>query len=70
MKRAWTNLLTGKIVAAYGPIAASSGNFGARIGVALSESPDRQTFMSLGHLLIAMMLGYAGVKFAVIVHRR
>lgn len=31
--------------------------------------PDRQTFMSLGHVLIAMMFGYAGAKFAVGVHR-
>lgn len=43
-------------------------NHGA--GMTYLNSPQHETFMKLGHILIAMTLGYAGAKFAVIVHRR
>lgn len=65
-KEIWQNAATGQIMPDYD--FANDPNQGA--GMRLHYSPDRQTFMSLGHLLIAMMLGYAGAKLAVIVHRR
>jgi hypothetical protein len=74
-KQTWTNLLTGQVVPDYdpttdpdraGPVGGGFG--GSPMGV--SESPDRPTFMSLGHVLVAMMFGYTGAKFAVIVHRK
>lgn len=33
------------------------------------ESIDRQEFMTLGHMLFAMLFGYVGAKFSVVVHR-
>ena len=74
-KQTWTNVLTGEVVPDYDPatdpnrVGAGGGGFaGSPMG--LLESPDRPTFMSLGHILIATMFGYAGAKFAVIVHRK
>ena len=70
-KQTWTNVLTGEVVPDYDPATDSSAGGGGFGGspIGSSESPDRPTFMSLGHVLIAMMLGYAGAKFAVAVHR-
>lgn len=45
-----------------------TGTFNNRPG--LKETPDRTTFMSLAHVLIAMLFGYAGARFAVVVYRR
>ncbi|MEO8498921.1 MAG: hypothetical protein ABI614_27985, partial [Planctomycetota bacterium] len=72
-KQTWTNVLTAEVVPDYDPATdpnrggAGGGGFGGS-PMALSEFPDRPTFMSLGHILIAMIFGYAGAKFAVIVH--
>ncbi len=74
-KQTWTNAWTGEVVPDYDPATdpnragAGGGGFGGS-PVALSESPDRPTFMSLGHILFAMMFGYTGAKFAVIVYRK
>lgn len=75
VKRTWTNENTGQVVPDYDPATdpnrpavGGGGFFGSPM--MMSESPDRPTFMSLGHLLIAMMFGYAGSKFAVAVHHR
>ena len=75
VKQTWTDVLTGQVVPDYDPATdpnragAGGGGFGGS-PMGLSESPDRPTFMSLGHILIAMIFGYSGAKFAVIVHRK
>ena len=71
----WTNLATGKVDPDYDPSQYPAGGYGGGGFVAggpvmiLDESPDRPTFMSVGHLLIALMLGWIGGKFAVFTHR-
>jgi len=69
----WTDTLTGKIVPDYNPAndskrGSGNGTFGGS-SMAIHEHPDRPTFMSLAHLLLAMMLGWTGGKFAVYVYR-
>lgn len=71
----WTNTLTGQLVPGYDPttdpnLAGTGGAGYAGSSMRASESLDRPTFMSLGHLLFALMFGYAGAKFAVAVHRK
>ncbi len=76
--QAWVNITTGKIDPGYDPATDPNRNLGGGGGggfsgsspMRISELPDRQTFMCLGHVLIAMIFGYAGAKFAVGVHRR
>lgn len=69
----WTDFATGKVVPDYDPAKdAQLGNGGGGFGgpsVMLQESPDRPTFMSTGHMLLAMMLGWVGGKFAIYVYR-
>ncbi|HUY91094.1 MAG TPA: hypothetical protein VMV10_20315 [Pirellulales bacterium] len=67
VKPTWTDMSTGQVVPDYDPDT-DPGGYGAA-PMAFSESLDRRTFMSLGHVLFAMMFGYAGAKFAVAVHR-
>ncbi len=74
-KQTWINVMTGEVVPDYDPasvpnrMSGGGGGFsGSQMG--LSEYPDRPTFMSLGHMIIAIMFGYAGGKFGVAVHRR
>jgi hypothetical protein len=80
-KQMWVDNTTGKELPDYDPSRDGGGGFGAgglgvggfAVGgvasVGYVESPDRQTFMSVGHVLIAMLLGYGGARFAVAVHR-
>jgi len=72
-KQTWTNAFTGEVIPDYDPATDSNmGGGGGGFGgspIGLTESLDRPTFMSLGHVLFAMMLGYTGAKFAVAVHR-
>ena len=42
------------------------GGGGIVVTAVLLESPDRATFMSLGHILLALMFGYAGAVFSVL----
>lgn len=66
VKQIWTNFSTGEVVPDYDP--ATDPDPGGSM-MTMTESPDRLTFMSLGHILLAMIFGYCGAKFAVIVHR-
>ena len=48
----------------------TGGNWnGGGTGV-ISELPDRPTFMGLAHLLLALLFGYAGAKFGVVLYRQ
>lgn len=79
-KRQWIDFRSGKVIADYDPLAnaqniggaSSMGGGGGFAGapVTLFESPERDTFMALGHCLCALLFGYAGARFARIVHRR
>jgi len=71
----WVNLMTGEPVPDYDPTTtAPTGPYGANRfaapPVGLKETPDRTTFMSVAHALLAMVFAYAGSKFAVYVYRR
>ena len=73
VKTEWINVMTGVSVPDYDPATdvnrgGGGGGFGGT--VVFRETPDRNTFMSLAHVLMAMMFGYAGAKFAVFVHHR
>ena len=72
-KQTWTDISTGKVVPDYDPAndpaRANAGGTAFGSSISLAESPDRATFMTVGHILIAMLLGYAGAHFAVFVHR-
>lgn len=63
--RKWINFGTGQEVPDYDPTKAPPGT-----PVGMREQPDRPTFMLLGHVLIALLFGYVGGKFAVAVYRR
>jgi hypothetical protein len=63
----WIDTQTGEVVPDYDP---SVGDPFAGRDVRFSEQPDRQTFMTVGHVLIGMFFGYAGGKFAVLIYRR
>lgn len=70
VKTTWTDMSTGQVVPDYDPETDHNPvNFGAPT-MGASESLDRRTFTSLGHVLFAMLFGYAGAKFAVAVHRK
>lgn len=66
-KKTVIDAVTGEVVPGANPTDVSrvAMTYGSSLRILESRS-----FMSLGHLLIAMILGYAGAKFAVIVHRR
>jgi hypothetical protein len=77
VRQEWINAMTGEPLPDYDPTTAQSAGGsvpgmptfgGAPVG--LKETPDRTTFMSVAHSLLAMLLAYAGSKFAVYVHRR
>ena len=69
----WTDSATGKVVPDYAP--AKDPNWGSGGGafggpsMMIHEHPDRPTFMSLAHFILAMMMGGIGGKFAVFVYR-
>jgi hypothetical protein len=73
--RSWVDLNTGKALPNYNPAAFPDRHQGSPMlpagmsPVTVSESPDRTTFMTLGHVLMAMLLGYVGGKFAVVIQR-
>ena len=69
IRKEWINAMTGEPVPGYDPTKAPVGG-GGFASVGLKETPDRTTFMSVAHALLAMLLGYAGSKFAVYVYRR
>ena len=81
VKRQYTNLLTGEVIPDYDPTQPPSapglgvggvGGFGGGFGgggAGLLETPDRATFMSLAHVIIAMLLGYVGAKFGTCIHQ-
>lgn len=71
-KQTWIDGFTGKVIVGYDPTKVSSlpNGFGYTSPTRLVESLEHGAFMTIGHLLIAMTLGYAGAKFAVLVHRR
>lgn len=71
-KQTWVDEFTGKVIVGYDPTKVSSlpSGFGYTAPMRLVESLDHGAFMSIGHILAAMTLGYAGAKFAVLVHRR
>ena len=71
VKTTWTDMSTGQVAPDYDPetVDPNPVNFGAPM-MGASESLDRRTFTSLGHVLFAMLFGYAGAKFAVAVHRK
>lgn len=67
----WTDLRTGQVVPNYNP--AVHGPMGGMGGMARAmslETPDRPTFMSLGHILWATIFGYGGARFALAVYRQ
>ena len=70
--RVWVDGITGEELPNYQPGANPNRHEGGPLPTGVSpvtraESPDRTTFMSLGHVLIAMLFGYVGGKFAVVV---
>lgn len=76
VQRTWIDMSTGQAVPDYDPATdttdgnAGGGGFGGGRMMGISESPDRATFMGLAHLLLALLFGYAGAKFAVVLYRR
>jgi hypothetical protein len=66
--RTWRDAITGEIDPDYDPAIVLRGGFGGGPPMVLHESPDRSSFMVLGHVLVAACLGYIGSKFAVGVH--
>lgn len=76
VRQNYVNVVTGQLMPNYDPATDSNlggggfggGGFGGTIG--LKETPDRATFMSLAHVLLAMIFGYAGARFAAYVHDR
>ena len=66
VKVEWMNLATGQIDPNY-DVATDPTSGAVMIG---QESLNRHEFMALGHVLFAMLFGYAGAKFAVAVHRK
>ena len=65
MKREYTNTMTGEPVPDYDPGTQSMGGT-----ISVNVTPDSTAFMSLAHVLLAMVIGYAGGKFALWVHQR
>ena len=67
VKQQYVNLETGETVTDYDPTAVQ---LGTGPTIVPSETPERTTFMSLAHVLTALMFGYVGAKFAVWIYRR
>jgi hypothetical protein len=73
--RTWVDFSTGEELPDYDPAAFPMRHGGGGMmpvgmsQVTRAESPDRTTFMTLGHVLMAMLMGYAGGKFAVVIQR-
>jgi hypothetical protein len=68
VRQEWINAMTGELIPDHDPTTAITGP--GFLQVSLRETPDRATFMSVAHTLLAIVFGYAGSKFAVYVHRR
>jgi hypothetical protein len=68
VQQEWINAMTGEPIPDYDPTTAITGP--GFLQVSLRETPDRPTFMSVAHTLLAMVFGYAGSKFAIYIHRR
>ena len=69
VKIEYVDFTTGEALPDYDPAAnpgLGGGGFG---GVGIREIPDRSTFMSLAHVILAMICGYIGAKFAVWIDR-
>lgn len=65
VKPEYVNTMTGEPVPDHDPtVILGSGVFGHSL-VAMRETPDRTTFMALAHVLLAMICGSVGAKFAV-----
>ena len=71
VERTWVDINTGKELADYDPQASAttSNIFIGPAAMLRSETPNRTTFMSLGHVMVALLLGYVGGKFALVVQR-
>jgi hypothetical protein len=72
VRQEFIDAMTGEPMPGYDPTTApvgGGGSFGLS-SVSLKETPDRTIFMSVAHALLAMVLGYAGSKFAVYVYHR
>lgn len=74
----WIDAFTHEVFPDYDPTTDPNRNFGGGLGgggvgggrmMTQIQSPDRPTFMSLGHVLFGLLFGYAGAKFAVAIHR-
>jgi hypothetical protein len=78
VRQEWINAMTGEALPDYDPTTAPKFGGGGVGGlytvggapVGMKETPDRTTFMSVAHALLAMVFGYTGSKFAVYIHRR
>ncbi len=72
--RTWLDAVSGKELPDYQPGTMPARHEGGFLPpgvtrVVRSETPDRTAFMTLGHVLLAMGIGYVGGKFAVVVQR-
>lgn len=76
VQQTWIDMSTGQVVPDYDPTTdptggnVGGGGFSGGRTMGISESPDRATFMGLAHLLLALLFGYAGAKFGVVLYRR
>ena len=73
--RTWIDVTTGKEIPNYDPSQNAMGPGGGMFGgggpmASLKEVPDRPTFMSIGHVLWALLFGYVGAKFATFIYKR
>jgi hypothetical protein len=64
VRKIWTDLKTGNVIPDF-DITKNPNR-----PVALDEYPDRSTFMPLAHMLLAMLIGWIGGKFALYIHQR
>jgi hypothetical protein len=73
VKRTWIDGISGKELPNYQPEGSGDSAVVAanRLGISLSaESPGRITFMSVGHILWALVFSYAGGKFGQFTYSR
>jgi hypothetical protein len=69
--RNWIDSRTGEVVPEYDPNMGTGFGYGSGAGgIVVRESPPRRQFMAIGHLLWAMVLGYAGGRFAAWIYDR
>lgn len=67
-----SSLRAGGILASFALNDPKRGNGNGIFGgssMSICEHPDRPTFMCLAHMLLAIMLGWTGGKFAIFVYR-